>query len=204
LRAFFSAQKRKKHFAFSSCKLPIEPCPPAVAEIGYMLIALGGLPGTGKTTIARELARQLGAVHLRIDSIEQALRDYGVAGRSMDDAGYRAAYAIAADNLCIGRTVIADSVNPLSVTRDAWVAVAQRTGARVVEVEVICSDPDEHRRRAEMRISDIPGLQLPTWQEIVSREYRPWDREHIVVDTALRNVEQNVKMLREALAAQRG
>ncbi len=40
-----------------------------------MLIALGGLPGTGKTTIARELARQLGAVHLRIDSIEQALRD---------------------------------------------------------------------------------------------------------------------------------
>ena len=169
-----------------------------------MLIALGGLPGTGKTTIARELARQLGAVHLRIDSIEQALRDYGVTGRSMDDAGYRAAYAIAADNLCIGRTVIADSVNPLSVTRDAWVAVAQRTGARVVEVEVICSDPDEHRRRAEMRISDIPGLQLPTWQEIVSREYRPWDREHIVVDTALRNVEQNVKMLREALAAQRG
>ena len=169
-----------------------------------MLIALGGLPGTGKTTIARELARQLGAVHLRIDSIEQALRDYGVAGRSMDDAGYRVAYAIAADNLCIGRTVIADSVNPLSVTRDAWVAVAQRTGARVVEVEVICSDPDEHRRRAEMRISDIPGLQLPTWQEIVSREYRPWDREHIVVDTALRNVEQNVKMLREALAAQRG
>jgi len=55
-----------------------------------------------------------------------------------------------------------------------------------------------------MRISDIPGLQLPTWEEIVSREYHPWDREHIVVDTALRDVEQNVKMLREALAAQRG
>jgi len=204
LTAFFSAQSEKSISPFSSCKLPIEPCPPAVAEIGYMLIALGGLPGTGKTTIARELARQLGAVHLRIDSIEQALRDYGVAGRSMDDAGYRAAYAIAADNLCTGQTVIADSVNPLPVTRDAWVAVAQRTGARVVEVEVICSDPDEHRRRAEMRISDIPGLQLPTWQEIVSREYHPWDREHIVVDTALRDVEQNVKMLREALAAQRG
>ncbi len=169
-----------------------------------MLIVLGGLPSTGKTTIARELARQLGAAHLRIDSIEQVLRDYGVAGRSMDDAGYQAAYAIAADNLCIGRTVIADSVNPLPVTRDAWVAVAQRTGARVVEVEVICSDPDEHRRRAEMRISDIPGLKLPTWQEIVSREYHPWDREHIVVDTALRNVEQSVRMLREALAAQRG
>ena len=36
---------------------------------------LGGLPGVGKTTIARELARQIGAVHVRIDSIEQAIRD---------------------------------------------------------------------------------------------------------------------------------
>jgi len=38
-----------------------------------MLTIFGGLPGTGKTTIARELARQTGAIHLRIDSIEQAI-----------------------------------------------------------------------------------------------------------------------------------
>jgi len=167
-----------------------------------MLIVLGGLPGAGKTTIARELARQLGAVHLRIDSIEQALRDWRP-GHSLNDAGYRVAYMVAADNLSIGRIVIADSVNPLPVTRDAWVAVAKRTRTQVVEVEVICSDPDEHRRRAENRVTDIPGLRLPTWHEIVSREYHPWDRKHLVVDTARQNVEQSVQMLREAIAAQR-
>jgi predicted kinase len=37
-----------------------------------MLVVLSGLPGVGKTTIAPELARSLPAVHLRIDSIEQA------------------------------------------------------------------------------------------------------------------------------------
>lgn len=168
-----------------------------------MLIVLGGLPATGKTTIARELARQLGALHVRIDSIEQALREHGMAGRSMDDTGYQVAYAIAADNLGIGRTVIADSVNPLPVTRDAWVGVAQRTGARVVEIEVICSDVNEHRKRAESRRPDIPGLRPLTWKEIVSREYHPWNREHIVVDTAHQSIDRSVQFLRETIAGQK-
>jgi predicted kinase len=35
-----------------------------------ILIIFGGLPGTGETTLARALAEQLGAVFLRIDTIE--------------------------------------------------------------------------------------------------------------------------------------
>ncbi|HAU1975266.1 TPA: AAA family ATPase, partial [Legionella pneumophila] len=32
-----------------------------------MLIIFGGLPGTGKTTISKQIAKQLNAVYLRID-----------------------------------------------------------------------------------------------------------------------------------------
>jgi predicted kinase len=169
-----------------------------------MLIVFGGLPGVGKTTIARELARQIGAVHLRVDSIEQAIRDSGVVNRSLDDAGYRVGYAIAEDNLRIGRTVIADSVNPLPVTRDAWVNVANRARVSVIEIEIKCSNVEEHRHRVEARTTDVSGLRLPTWEEIVSRDYHPWHGKRIVIDTAHCSVEQNVKILRAALGSRNG
>jgi predicted kinase len=166
-----------------------------------MLIILGSLPGTGKTTIARELARQIGAVHLRIDSIEQALLDSGCLSPPINEAGYVAAYAVAGDNLGIGRTVIADSANALSITRDAWLAVAKRTAVSAIEVEVLCSDVEEHKRRVETRIMNVSGLKLPTWQDVVAREYHPWNRAHTVIDTAGESVEQNVRALRAVMAS---
>jgi predicted kinase len=165
-----------------------------------MLIIFGGLPGSGKTTIARELARQIGAVYVRIDSIEQAIRDSGAPSHAINDAGYRVGYAVAEDNLRIGRTVIADSVNPLALTRDAWVAVASRAQVNALEIEVTCSDATEHRQRVETRVNDIAGLPPPTWQEVVSRDYEPWNRERLVIDTAGQSVDQNVRMLRGELA----
>jgi predicted kinase len=164
-----------------------------------MLIIFGGLPATGKTTIARELARQLGAVYLRINTIEQAMRDAATANQPMRDEGYRVAYAVAEDNLRLGLTVISDSVNPLQLTRDAWMGVAHRAHARPAEVVVICSDPRLHRRRVETRSVDIRGLKLPTWAEVIAREYELWKREHIVIDTAGRSVLESVRQLREAL-----
>lgn len=160
---------------------------------------LSGLPGVGKTTVARELARQIRAVHLRIDSIEEAIRSAATDNHPLDDVGYRVAYAVAEDNLRLGRTVIADSVNPLQLTRNAWVNVAKRAGVRAVEIEIRCSAPDEHRRRVETRRSDIPGLTMPTWAEVVAREYHPWDRDHLVIDNASRTIDESICLIRAAL-----
>jgi len=68
-----------------------------------------------------------------------------------------------------------------------------------MEVEVTCSDVKDHRRRVEARITDIAGLNLPEWSEVVSREYHPWERDHVVIDTAGFSLEQCVRIVREAL-----
>jgi predicted kinase len=165
---------------------------------GPMLIIFGGLPAAGKTTIAKDLARQLGATYLRIDTIEQALRDSTTV--TISDQGYRIAYAVAEDNLRLGRTVIADSVNPIQLSRDAWLGVAHQAHVRAAEVEILCTDPRLHRQRVETRTADIIGLKLPGWEEVISREYEPWKREHIVIDTAGRTVAESARQLREALS----
>ncbi|MEU6419350.1 AAA family ATPase [Streptomyces spiralis] len=160
-----------------------------------MLIVIGGLPGTGKTTLARLLAARIGAVHVRIDTIEQAIVRSGLARHPVGRAGYVIGYALAGEHLRQGLTVIAESVNPLAVNRDSWQSVGSQAAVPVVEVEVFCSDPDERRERVTTRSTDIPDLPLPDWQQVLDRDYEPWNREHIVIDTAGQDPQQSLALL---------
>jgi hypothetical protein len=42
-------------------------------------------------------------------------------------------------------------------------------------IELVVTDSAEHRRRVENRRSDIEGLVVPTWDQVVSLVYEPWD-----------------------------
>ncbi|MER5670434.1 AAA family ATPase [Pseudonocardia alni] len=160
------------------------------------LIVVGGLPGTGKSTIARAYVAATGAAYLRIDTIEQTLINGTDLQQPLGPVGYELGYALAAEQLCAGtREVLAECVNPLAVTRDAWRNAGVASGAIVVEVEIICSDPTEHRRRIENRSTDIPGLRLPTWQQVQDREYEAWDRTPVILDTAQHSAEQCAVLL---------
>ncbi len=150
-----------------------------------MLIVLGGLPGTGKTTIARELVAHRPCVYLRVDAIEQALKTARGSAEDVGPAGYVVAYELARSNLALGLTVVADCVNPLAVTREAWRAVAAHGSSGLLEVEIVCSDPAEHRRRVEGRKADIPGFSLPTWEAVLRHDYAAWTTSRLVIDSAL-------------------
>ncbi len=161
---------------------------------------LAGLPATGKSNIARELARRTGALWLRIDSMDQAIWASGTAPSDLRDWTYRAAQAVAVDNLGLGRDVIADCVNDSQEARDGWEACARHAGVEVVWLEIVCSDPAEHRRRVETRPNDVEGLVLPDWRSVSERNYHPWTRDRLVIDTARQTVDASVAAALKALA----
>ncbi len=166
-----------------------------------MFYIFGGLPGTGKSTLSLAHARHCNAFYIRIDTIEQAVRNSGMTWDG--SVGYSVGYGLALDNLRLGNSVVADSVNPLSITRDAWIDVARQARVPYVEIEITCSDMDEHRRRIESRETDVAGLKLPDWKGVVDREYEVWGSEHVVLDTAGRTVDESISDLLGLFPAER-
>ena len=163
------------------------------------LIVFAGLPGTGKTTLACKLAGVLPAFLIRVDTIEQALISHAGPATKVGPMGYIIAYRLAAENLRLGASVVADCVNPVHATREAWREVAKSESTPIFEIEVICSNRLKHRERVETRTSDIKDLRLPTWEEVISREYEPWNEEVLVIDTAKVSLDEAIKKILSSL-----
>jgi predicted kinase len=133
--------------------------------------------------------------------MDQAIWSSGTAPRDLRDWTYRAAQAVALDNLKLGRNVVGDCVNDSREAREGWTQMSRRSGAKVLWLEVICGDAAEHRRRVESRPNDIPGLALPDWDAVMKRNYEPWEWDRLSIDTACRPLEECVDIVLAALEA---
>jgi predicted kinase len=177
------------------------PRPPPEADRAKshdMLIALADLPGTGKTTIARLLAHRLPAAHVRIGTIEQALLRAGFTALSGPE-GYLVAYGVAADNLRLDHHVIADCVNAVQVSRDAWEKVAVECQVGYLAVHLACSDADDHRRRVSERRGDIQSHVLPTWEQVSASRFDPPAPGVLLIDTCACSAEGAIEQIMRRL-----
>ena len=154
-----------------------------------MLIVVGGLPGVGKTTVAREVARQLPAAHLRIDTFEVALVRQGLVPTPADVGAHGYDLALAAADTCLttGTDVLVDAVFDVAAARRPFRDLAARHGVGVHWLRLICTDPAEHRRRVTDRVADLAGHIVPTWDDVRGRRVDQWHERHTVVDTATGN-----------------
>lgn len=166
-------------------------------------MVFSGLPGVGKSAIAEAVGSRLPAAVISVDIIETAILRSGIP-RSFETglAAYEVGAALGAQQLRLGMSAIADAANDLEVGRSIWRAAALGAGATWRVIEIVCSDPDEHRRRLERRHRQLEPFPEPTWEDVLRRraESEPWDEDRLTVDSC-RSVDENVARILGYLGA---
>lgn len=154
------------------------------------LIVFTGLPGTGKSTVAEAVARELKIPVFAKDWLEATLRRAEL--HACDEtinlgyAGYELLTTLAERQLMLEQSVILDSVASFENIRDEWRALAKKYNARWRVIECVWSDENAHRAHLAKRQRNIPGWHELEWADVerVKTYYAEWNEERLVLDAA--------------------
>lgn len=159
---------------------------------GRQLIVFAGLPGMGKTSLARTVARELRAVYLDKDTIKDtamALARELKLERAADLAGplsYELLISLARDNLTLGLPVVLDSPAGYRTFQEKVDQLARSTKADLKIIECTCTNEGVLRDRIERRGQDLPEYRTRDW-ETFQQERARFERlagPRLIVDTA--------------------
>jgi len=159
------------------------------------LVLISGLPGTGKTALARGLVQALRIPVFAKDRIQSALRTRGLAERATVD-GYHLMFDLADEQLSLGLGVVLDAVFPLAEFRLVARAIARRHQARFRPIYCYCSDETAWRERVGGRRQFVPNWTPVGWEEVerLREIYEPWEPETTLFVDALNPVEENLAL----------
>lgn len=130
--------------------------------MGYgLLVQMAGHAGSGKSTVARQLATRTGAAVLDLDTIKTSLLKAGLDWDASSKGSYEAIYALVDDLLSIdGARVIVDTPSYWAEINVRLTAAADARKAAYVFVECVADESVRTRRLGERptRRSQVTGL----------------------------------------------
>lgn len=149
-----------------------------------MLILVCGLPATGKSNLARSLAKRLKAQVLNTDIVRKELFEKPTYSNEEKELVYDVTFLIARYLLFNRRNVIIDGTFYKKRLRDRVREIAKIVGTRFKIVECACPE-DVVRERMERRAKRKRTLSDADFEvyEKIKAEFEPIKEEHIVVHT---------------------
>jgi predicted kinase len=155
------------------------------------LILFSGLPGCGKTSLARQVARHLSISLLTKDRVQQFLRSRGM-GTPAD--GYYFLFDQSDEQLALGVSVILDAVFPQAGFRAQAREVAEKRGAPWKPIYCLCSDEALWRERMSSRVQYVPGWTPVGWEEVerLRGDFLPWCVDEALIVDSVQPMEANL------------
>ena len=164
------------------------------------IIAVSGLPGTGKSYLSRKLLERLPAVLLESDALRKMLFP------SPDYTSTESIHLFAAIHLLLGRLlgagipVILDATNLSERNREYLYSIAEHNGTRLILVQVE-APPEVVKQRLQLRRTQTGSNSDADWA--VYLKLKPTvnriRRRHYTIDTSRDITEPLGKIVREAL-----
>ena len=154
------------------------------------LVIFSGLPGTGKSSLATRLARELRWPLLRIDDVIGEVPHN--AGVEFWDSKVAVLLGLIETQLELGVSVIADSVF-MNRDRDHAQELARKHEALFLPIFVFVSDEAIWKERVKTRYTESKKQNVATWEQIQRQRghFRTWEPESALFIDSLGSFERN-------------
>jgi len=152
------------------------------------LVVLSGLPGSGKSHLAREIAARYSLAVLASDALRRTLVKRPTYSPKESARLFAAVHALLEDLLRGGVPVLLDATNLKETHRRPLYEIAERTGARLLLVDVRAGEGVVRQRLNARRARENPADRSEATIEVyemMRQEAEPIERPHFVVDTAV-------------------
>jgi hypothetical protein len=161
------------------------PLPPAVDCPA--LVVLCGLPGSGKSHLAREIVRRYPLAVLESDALRKALVKRPTYSQNESRRLFSACHRVLEDVLSAGIPALLDATNLKEAHRCPLYDIAERTGAGLVLVDVVAGEDVIRGRLAGRGAAsdsrDVSEATLEVYESMRS-DVEPIQRSHLTVDTS--------------------